>query len=110
MLENAATDSENEWLQKEAGMFWPAAGKKEEKRFRFETGGMMRQVILHFIVFYQRYLRPCIPSVCRFTPSCSEYARQAVDKYGVTKGAFFAVMRLIRCHPWSRRAEYDPLV
>jgi putative membrane protein insertion efficiency factor len=57
--------------------------------------------------FYQLYLRPLLPAVCRFYPSCSEYFLQAVEKYGPVAGAWRGFVRFCRCHPWSR-GGYDP--
>lgn len=56
---------------------------------------------------YQFVLSPHIPSSCRYTPSCSEYAIQALDKYGAIRGTILAVHRLLRCHPWGGHG-YDP--
>ena len=57
--------------------------------------------------FYQVCLRPMLPSVCRFEPSCSEYFIEAVRKYGPVRGACKGVGRLCRCHPWGR-GGWDP--
>lgn len=56
---------------------------------------------------YQICLRPVLPSVCRFYPSCSEYFIEAVQKYGPLRGTFKGVGRICRCHPWQR-GGYDP--
>lgn len=52
------------------------------------------------IWLYQRLISPWMPPVCRFTPSCSEYARLAVHRHGALRGAGKAAGRLLRCHPW----------
>jgi putative membrane protein insertion efficiency factor len=57
--------------------------------------------------FYQICLRPVLPSVCRFTPSCSEYFIGAVRKYGPLRGAWKGAGRICRCNPWCR-GGYDP--
>jgi putative membrane protein insertion efficiency factor len=57
--------------------------------------------------FYQIVLRPMLPSVCRYHPSCSEYFVLAVDKYGPVRGAWKGVCRVCRCHPWHA-GGYDP--
>ncbi|HEY1378247.1 MAG TPA: membrane protein insertion efficiency factor YidD [Gemmataceae bacterium] len=57
--------------------------------------------------FYQRCLRPVLPAVCRFQPSCSEYMIQAVTKYGPVRGGWRGVCRICRCHPWHP-GGYDP--
>lgn len=56
---------------------------------------------------YQLILSPHIPSACRFTPSCSAYALQALQQYGAIKGTILAVHRVFRCHPWGAHG-YDP--
>lgn len=60
------------------------------------------------ILFYQRYISPLSPPTCRFTPTCSEYARQAIVKHGPIKGLALAVWRLLRCNPWGGHG-YDPV-
>jgi putative membrane protein insertion efficiency factor len=57
-------------------------------------------VLIGGVQFYQVVLRPLLPSVCRFTPSCSEYFILAVRKYGPLRGAGKGVARICRCHPW----------
>ena len=69
----------------------------------------MKKMLLGLIRFYQRYLSPCTPPTCRFTPCCSEYARQAIEKYGAGKGAYLAARRLLRCHPFYKGDPYDPV-
>ena len=73
--------------------------------------GGLRFALATFLVggvrFYQVCLRPVLPAVCRFHPSCSEYFIQAVHKYGPLRGACKGVGRLCRCHPWSR-GGFDP--
>lgn len=60
------------------------------------------------IVFYQRCISPVTPPACRFTPTCSEYARQAIVRHGPLKGLWLAVRRILRCHPWGG-SGYDPV-
>jgi hypothetical protein len=60
------------------------------------------------IVFYQTCISPFTPATCRFTPTCSEYARQALKKHGPIKGLWLAVRRILRCHPWGG-SGYDPV-
>jgi len=69
----------------------------------------VKRVLLFLIGFYQRQISPANPPSCRYIPTCSEYARQAVEKYGAIEGAWLAVRRLLRCHPFSRRDPYDPV-
>ncbi|MBP3844120.1 MAG: membrane protein insertion efficiency factor YidD [Prevotella sp.] len=65
-------------------------------------------VLLLPIRFYQTAISPLTPPSCRFTPTCSEYARQALIKHGPFKGLYLAVRRLLRCHPWGG-SGYDPV-
>ena len=67
-----------------------------------------RKVVIFLIKLYQRFISPMLGNNCRFVPSCSEYTRQAVDKYGIIKGSFKAIKRILRCHPFSD-GGYDPL-
>jgi len=57
---------------------------------------------------YQHYLSPLKPPVCRFTPTCSEYTRQAILAFGALRGSWLGLKRLARCHPWSP-GGYDPV-
>jgi hypothetical protein len=69
----------------------------------------MKQIIVFIITIYQWTISPLFPAVCRFQPSCSEYARQAVLKYGAIKGSIKALKRLLRCHPFSKYHGWDPV-
>ena len=60
------------------------------------------------IVFYQTYISPFTPASCRFTPTCSEYAKQAIRKHGPIKGLYLAIWRILRCNPWGG-SGYDPV-
>ena len=60
------------------------------------------------IVFYQTCISPFTPATCRFTPTCSEYAKQALKKHGPIKGLWFAIWRILRCNPWGG-SGYDPV-
>ncbi|MBI4706755.1 MAG: membrane protein insertion efficiency factor YidD [Candidatus Omnitrophica bacterium] len=71
---------------------------------------MARRAVIVLIVFYQRYLRVGIPRSCRFEPSCSEYALEALTRYGLFKGGLKALRRILSCHPFSGKSGYDPLV
>lgn len=77
----------------------------------------MKAIILKSIRFYQKtkIFHGAIAkqlfltdSVCRFTPTCSEYTYEAVSKYGVAKGMVLGIKRIVRCHPWSK-GGYDPV-
>ena len=74
---------------------------------RLLSKGMSLLLILP-ILFYQRFVTPFTPPSCRFTPTCSEYARQALLKHGPVKGLLLAVWRILRCNPWGG-SGYDPV-
>jgi putative membrane protein insertion efficiency factor len=67
-----------------------------------------KRVVMAMIRFYQRVISPAFPPSCRFTPTCSEYTRQAVEKYGVAKGLWLGLNRLLKCHPFHP-GGYDPV-
>ena len=71
----------------------------------------MKRLLLSLLRFYRREISPLRPPCCRFIPTCSEYALEAVEKYGALKGGWLALRRLSRCHPFHRQksAEYDPV-
>lgn len=66
------------------------------------------QLLIYPIRFYQRYISPMLPPACRFTPTCSQYAVEALQKHGPVKGLYLAVRRILRCHPWGG-SGYDPV-
>ena len=69
----------------------------------------MTRVLLKIIRFYQRCISPAFPVRCRFFPTCSQYAYEAVAKYGVWKGGRLALRRLIRCNPFYKGDYFDPV-
>ncbi|MBQ7713479.1 MAG: membrane protein insertion efficiency factor YidD [Oscillospiraceae bacterium] len=70
----------------------------------------MKRVVLAGIRFYQRNVSPLRPPACRFLPTCSQYALEAVEKYGAVKGGALAAKRLAKCHPFYRGGKiYDPV-
>lgn len=62
----------------------------------------MKYLLILPIRFYKRFISPLFPPCCRFYPTCSTYALQAIERFGAVKGLYLAVSRLLRCHPWSR--------
>ena len=68
----------------------------------------MRVVLLTLIRVYQYLFRPLLGANCRFAPTCSEYAREAIVKHGAGKGTLLAVRRILRCHPYHC-GGYDPV-
>lgn len=80
--------------------------------FGIRDGGMKqlgKSLVLGVLRAYQWMVSPWLPPACRYVPTCSEYAIEAVDRYGVLRGGFKAVSRLLRCHPLSS-GGYDPVV
>ena len=69
----------------------------------------MKTVFLWLIRFYQKYISPCKRPCCRFVPTCSEYAYEAISKYGALKGGLLALWRLLRCNPFNDGNIFDPV-
>ena len=69
----------------------------------------MKQALLKAIRFYRASVSPLRSPCCRFVPTCSQYAVQAVEKYGAMKGGWMALRRLLRCHPFHKGGWYDPV-
>ena len=72
----------------------------------------MRTFIVNILIlpikFYRRVISPMTPPSCRFTPTCSQYAIEAIQKHGPAKGLYYAIRRILRCHPWGGHG-YDPV-
>jgi uncharacterized protein len=68
----------------------------------------VRKLFIGLIQIYRRFLSPMLPPTCRYEPSCSLYTVQAIEKYGVLKGLFMGILRVLRCHPFARGA-FDPV-
>ena len=69
----------------------------------------MKRLLLAMIRFYRRYISPNKPPCCRYIPTCSQYAIEAIEKYGAIKGGWLAFKRICRCNPFSKRGPYDPV-
>ena len=69
----------------------------------------MKKLLLALIRFYRHHISPLTPANCRFRPTCSQYAHEAIEKYGAWKGGCMAVKRLLRCHPFYKGDPYDPV-
>ena len=65
-------------------------------------------ILIAFINIYRLLISPLFPSVCRFTPSCSDYGKQAILKHGPLKGLVLTIKRITRCHPWGGSGD-DPV-
>ena len=68
----------------------------------------MRKLIVAILRLYKLVVSPVLPSACRYYPSCSDYMRQAVEKYGPVRGVWMGIKRIARCHPFAR-GGYDPV-
>ena len=68
----------------------------------------MKTLFILLVVLYQKAISPWFMSSCRYYPTCSEYTKQALKKYGVIKGSWFGIKRILRCHPFNT-GGYDPL-
>ena len=69
----------------------------------------MKTVLLKLIRFYQRHLSRYSAGCCRFRPTCSAYAVEAITKYGALKGGWLTLRRLLRCNPFYKGSPYDPV-
>jgi len=68
----------------------------------------MKKFVLFLIKLYRKYISPLSPPTCKYEPTCSMYAVQAIDKYGLLKGGTMAFFRILRCNPFSK-GGYDPV-
>ena len=68
----------------------------------------MTRLALSAIWFYQRAISSYLPSSCRYTPTCSHYAQQALQRHGLVRGGWMGLKRLARCHPWGGQS-FDPV-
>ena len=69
----------------------------------------MKKLLLSLIRFYQKHISPAFPARCRYCPTCSRYAYEAITKYGAAKGSWLALKRFLRCHPFSKGDYFDPV-
>lgn len=69
---------------------------------------MIKKLLILPIRFYQLAISPMLPASCRFVPTCSQYAIEALQKHGAVKGSWLAIKRICRCHPWGG-SGFDPV-
>lgn len=70
---------------------------------------MLKSLLKAPVYFYRYFISPLIGPRCRFTPTCSDYCLQALEKHGPLAGICLAAKRILACHPWSKRHGYDPV-
>jgi len=68
----------------------------------------VRDALLWILRWYKRAVSPMLPPACRYTPTCSEYAMEAIERYGAVRGSLLALRRVLSCHPFAR-GGYDPV-
>ncbi len=61
----------------------------------------MRRLVVHILKFYKRWISPMLGQHCRFYPTCSEYSATAISEYGVFRGGWLSLKRILRCNPWN---------
>ena len=69
----------------------------------------MKRLLIALVRFYRTAVSPYRPPCCRYYPTCSQYALEAVEKYGAWKGGWLALRRFLRCHPFHKGGWYDPV-
>ena len=100
--------------ENDAGSIQPAEpGGAEPSKTKFTVGGLQARraasaVLLGGVWVYQRFISPLTPSSCRFVPTCSAYAAEAIRRHGPARGLRLAVARIAKCHPWGG-SGFDPV-
>ena len=71
----------------------------------------MKHILIALVKFYRKYISPLTPPTCRYVPTCSQYALEALEKYGALKGGWLALRRISCCHPFykGKRGFFDPV-
>ena len=78
------------------------------RRYPGDEGCKVKRALIALVVFYRKSVSPLSVPKCRYIPTCSEYALEALVKYGAGKGSLLALRRILRCHPF-RKGGYDPV-
>lgn len=85
-------------------IYQPSSGRSRG----FGPGESLTRVIIAVLRFYKAAISPWLPAACRFEPTCSVYAREAIERHGLAKGSVLAARRLLRCHP-MHAGGFDPV-
>ena len=81
---------------------------KQPMIFKLFISNLLKLLIINIIKIYQLFISPFFPSSCKFSPSCSKYGIEAINKYGAIRGSFLTVKRVLKCNPWNN-GGYDPI-
>ena len=81
---------------------------KQPMSIKLLISNFFKLLIINLIKIYQRLVSPFFPSSCKFSPSCSKYGIEAINKHGAIKGLILTVKRILKCNPWSK-GGYDPI-
>ena len=81
---------------------------KQLMNIKFFIPSLLKFLFINIIKIYQRFISPFFLSSCKFSPSCSKYGIEAINKYGAVKGTFLTFKRIMRCNPWNK-GGYDPI-
>jgi putative membrane protein insertion efficiency factor len=87
-----------------------ASGQNLDVNSQSGTGAhhVVQELLLLILRFYKQWISPLLPSACRFHPTCSQYAMEAIQHYGVLRGVWLGVLRLLKCHPFHK-GGFDPV-
>lgn len=108
MPDSADTPQKNKKIQPDTDNKGTCGTVGASRRSATGSGSFAAWLLIQPIRFYQRFISPCFPPCCRFTPSCSAYAIEALRKRGFWMGSVLTVWRLLRCNPFCR-GGYDPV-
>jgi putative membrane protein insertion efficiency factor len=81
---------------------------KQPMSFKLFISNLLKLLIINIIKIYQRFISPFFPSSCKFSPSCSRYGIEAINKHGAIRGSYLTVKRVLKCNPWNN-GGYDPI-
>lgn len=110
------TFKHREYTSGMVGIYWLGRSKKYGFQgdakgyngFFKKVGKILKILVILLIKFYQKAISPSLPRTCRFYPTCSNYSIEAIEKYGILKGGFMSLWRILRCNPLSK-GGYDPV-